>query len=438
MKKLVISLVVLLTAMQANAQSKASLDAAKAVDKAKAEVENPKKATSPQTWVKLGNTYMDAFDAPIKGIWPGASQTEVKMILKDQPIVSSTQEEINGVTYILDTYEDKTLYYDQNGVLTAWVVKVPALNEDILSLSYQSFQKAQTLDAKGSAGKAIGESLKALQTKYQNEGLSAYAIGKYAEASKDFEMAANVAANPAIGLVDSTMAYYAAITAAMAGENARAIELLNNCIAINYVQNGDVYSTLSEAYKNSGDTIKAKEILATGFAKYPSNQGILVSLINIYLESNDNPEKVLEFLKVAQANEPTNASLFYAEGNVYKKLNRFDEAIASFQKSAQVDPNYFFAPFSEGDAYYSKAIDLQNQAQAEADDAKFATLNAQMEQALEDAIIPFEKAFELTQDNDLKSGCAEYLKQIYFRFRDKKDEYLKAYEKYNKFLEENK
>ena len=61
-----------------------------------------------------------------------------------------------------------------------------------------------------------------------------------------------------------------------------------------------------------------------------------------------------------------------------------------------------------------------------------------MEQALEDAIIPFEKAFALTNDKDLQIGTAEYLKQIYFRFRDKKDDYLKAYEKYNKFLEENK
>ena len=110
MKKLVISLVVLFSAMQMNAQSKASQDAVKAVDKAKLEVENPKKATSPQSWVKLGNTYMEAFDAPIRGIWPGASQTEIKMILKDQPVLSTTQEEINGVTYILDTYEDKTLY----------------------------------------------------------------------------------------------------------------------------------------------------------------------------------------------------------------------------------------------------------------------------------------------------------------------------------------
>ena len=61
-----------------------------------------------------------------------------------------------------------------------------------------------------------------------------------------------------------------------------------------------------------------------------------------------------------------------------------------------------------------------------------------MEKALEDAIIPCEKAFSITNEKDRQSGCAEYLKQIYFRFRDKKDEYLKAYEKYNKFLEENK
>lgn len=439
MKKLLISLVLVLFAVQmVNAQSKSTADAQKALDKAKLDVENPKKSTVPATWVKLGTVYLDCYDAPIKGIWQNASHMEIKMILKDQPIVSSTQEEKNGRTFTVDNYADKSLYYDENGALVAWVVKTPVLQENPLQLAYDAFKKAEELDVKKAASKSIAESLKGLQSRYINEAMSAYTLGENKTASENFEKAWMVAGDPLIGTVDSTMAYYAAVTASMAGDQDRTIKFLEYCRSINYDQKGDVYATLAEAYKTKGDTAKAKELLATGFTKYPASQGILVALINVYLESNDNPEKVLEFLTVAQKNEPSNPSLYYAEGNVYKKLGKFNEAVNSFRKAGEVDPKYFFAPFAEGDAYYSMAIDLQEKAQQELDDAKFTELQNQMEQALENAIVPLEKAFSLTQEKDLQLGCAEYLKQIYFRFRDKKPEYQTAYDKYFKFIEDNK
>ena len=35
-------------------------------------------------------------------------------------------------------------------------------------------------------------------------------------------------------------------------------------------------------------------------------------------------------------------------------------------------------------------------------------------------------------------ACAEYLKNIYFRFREKGADYQTNHEKYNKYVEENK
>ena len=71
------------------------------------------------------------------------------------------------------------------------------------------------------------------------------------------------------------------------------------------------------------------------------------------------------------------------------------------------------------------------------DDAKFAELNNQMNDCLKKAIEPFERAFSIAEDPEIKRGCAEYLKQIYFRFRDEKPEYQANYEKYHKFIEES-
>jgi hypothetical protein len=51
------------------------------------------------------------------------------------------------------------------------------------------------------------------------------------------------------------------------------------------------------------------------------------------------------------------------------------------------------------------------------------------------AVEPFEKAFELATSNpNLRTGVAEYLKNIYYRFQDKGDAYVQGYKKYNDFL----
>jgi len=60
----------------------------------------------------------------------------------------------------------------------------------------------------------------------------------------------------------------------------------------------------------------------------------------------------------------------------------------------------------------------------------------EFEESLEAAIEPFEKSFVITDDPQIKQAIAEYLKNIYFRFRDKSEEYKASYEKYNNYLKQ--
>ena len=231
--------------------------------------------------------------------------------------------------------------------------------------------------------------------------------------------------------------YYTAVTAAMAEDFPRAIKYLEECIKINFEQEGDVYSTLADCYKKTKDTVKAMDVLNAGFVKFPTSQGILVALINIYMETGDDTNKLLELLKSAQENEPNNPSLYYAEGNVYIKFNDYEKAIAAYRKSAEIDPNYFWAPFSEGKTYYDWAVAIQEKANMEADDAKYLALLEQLDKTLENSIAPLELAFTKAGDGEpeLKAYVAELLKNVYFRFRDKSEEYKANYEKYNTFLQ---
>ena len=309
MKKLLfIAVAMMFVATQVNAQSKAVSDAVKAMQKAKAETENPKKAASAATWVKLANAYIACYEAPAEGLLPGSPKMQTDLILKGQPALSTEQVEKGGELLTAVTYVDKVLYYNEGGSLMAWTVTKPAV-ENALALAVEALTKASELDTKGAQGKAITDALNAIKNKYFDGAMFDNTLGNYASASIGFENAMNVAAHPVLGMVDSTLAYYTGVTATMAADNQRAIKFYEYCQSINFEQNGEVPAALADAYKQTGDTVKCKEVLAEGFAKFPTNQSILVYLINVYRETNEDPVKVLEILKVAQQNEPNNASL---------------------------------------------------------------------------------------------------------------------------------
>jgi len=298
--------------------------------------------------------------------------------------------------------------------------------------------KAAELDTKNAKSKDITEKLVAMKTRYQSDAMAAYTLGNFKKASAYFEGSVKISSHPLIKQVDTVMMYYTGLTALMAKDYDNAAKYLQMSIDNNYDAKGDIYSSLAEAYKAKGDMAKTKEVLQTGFTKHPTNQSILVTLINSYLESNDDPNKVLALITQAQKNEPMNASLYYAEGNVWKNMKNVDKAIECYKKSMEIDKTYYFGSFAIGAAYYDRAVDIQTAAAEEVDDTKYEALVKQLEENLIAAIEPFESCFSNTSDNEVKLVVAEYLKNIYFRFRDKDASYKAGLDKYTAYLNENK
>ncbi|MBR5907539.1 MAG: tetratricopeptide repeat protein [Bacteroidales bacterium] len=432
MKRLLIALaVVLISLPQMNAQTKEGFKALKELEKAKAAVEKKADAAS---YIKLGNAYSDCFDAPINGIFLGSSHDQTRMLMKGQVVLSSEQEELNGKQFNVDKYMDKNIYYGpQNTVVGYKITKALVEGEDVLAKSMEAYNKAVE---KGAVEKDMKPLFNAVAQRYWQSAMSAYALGDYRDACSLFENSFNAKQHPMVNELDSNALIYAGFAAVLAKENNKAIQIFERCRSLNIVD-GDVYAYLADSYKGAGDTAKCKELLNEGFEKFPTNQGILVSLINTYLETNDDPNKIITVIHKAQENEPTNASLFYAEGNLYKNMKDYDKAIALYRKSAELNPKYVYAPFNEGDLYYQMALDLQDKANNELDDAKYNELQNQMNDCLKKAVEPFERAFNIAEDNEIKSACAQYLKQIFFRFREESAENQANYEKYENFLKEN-
>lgn len=428
------ALAVMLTIQMADAQVKAPAEAKKAVETAAAATENPKKAAKPATWLRLADAYMDAYNAPMGNGWIGANKQELTFLMGNEKPTSTQTVTLAGENYTKETYSTMNYYFNANQQLAIIEVTAPVY-EDALDQALSAYIKAEEVDAKGSKAKDITTGIKNISAKYVEQGMNSYLFGDLKSASTYFEKAVKASESAPDPVIDTMAVYNAGFTAWMTQDYARAESFFKKCLDLGYVEDGEVYAKLADIYSNLDKKDEAKSTLEEGFKAYPQNQSIIIGLINYYIESGEQPDELFALLDVAKKNEPNNASLYYVEGDIHNKLGHKEEAIAAYKKSNEINPDYEFGLIGIGILYYNEALELQEKASTEFDQAKYDAIMLDFEAALKNAIEPFEKAFSITKDNDIKVSIAEYLKNIYYRFRDQGPEYQEGYQKYSSIVE---
>lgn len=412
-----------MTAEQAKTIESASLY----VQKAEEIVNNPEKAAKPSSWMNLGKAYLNSYEVEMGSAMFNMTKQEVDLILNKAPLSSETVE-VNGQALLKETYEDRALYYNAESRLVS-VAPLKKITDDPLLKAANAYSKAYELDPK--KDKDVKEAMKAVYDKCTSEALNLYSRGDLAGAGTAFERAAEIMERAPLSQLDTSSLYNAGYIAYQNKDKEKAGKLLKKCYENGYYSNdGSVYAMLSDIYPDM-----AKKYLEEGFAKYPQSQSIMISLINYYVNTGEDTETLFSLLDKAKANEPNNASLWYVEGNVRAKLNQLDKAVEAYKHCAVIDPNYEYGYIGMGQMYYDNAIKLQEKAQNELDDTKYAELTEQLENSLKNCLEPFEKAYSISKNNTVKVSIAEYLKNVYFRFRESSPDNQKAYEKYAKIVE---
>lgn len=432
MKRIMIALALVASMGVANAQ-KSAADFQKEVEAAKAACNNPKKAEKPATWLNLGKKAFEAYTAPQGNGWVGASAQELQLIMTNAKPTSTAEEVIGGVTYKVDTYPTCKYYFDANGTLAR--IKVTEVYvPDALEVALNAYAQAAKVDPKGTKTKEIVEGISKIAYAYSSEAFNSYYDEDMLGASKLFAKAVDAAATEPNAVTDTLSLYYMAATALIGKDYNTAKDGFIKCIDYGFTEKGEVYAKLAECYKNLGDAEKSKATLEEGFSKCPDNQGILVGLINLYMETKDDPEKLFGLLDKAKVNEPTNASLYYVEGNIRKELGQFDKAVEAYEKCAEVNPDYEFGYVGKGIMYYEQAMKVAQAADEEQDYKKYDVLLNEYYDTMAKSIEPFEQAYSVCKDEQVKGSIAEYLKNIYYRLREKGADYQAGYEKYNEIV----
>lgn len=437
MKRILIALAVLLSVQVADAQVKTPEAAKKAVESAEAAAQNPKKNTKVATWLKLATAYMAAYDAPVGNVLLNTPRMQLAYMMGNEKPMAVEEVTVDGQPFKKEVYSNKNLYFDASDVVRFIEVTQPVY-EDALASALAAYAKAYEVDAKKSKEADIKAGIKNISQKYFMDGMNQYALGDHKTAAILIGKAADASETAPLSEVDTTSLYNAGFVYWAMKDYETAKTYFQRCLdAEYYYENGEVFAKLGDVYFKLGDKENGVATLEKGFTKFPQSQSVLIGLINYYLESGSNTDRLFELLAEAKKNEPENVSLYYVEGNIHKQLGDFDKALAAYKECAVVNPNYDFGYHGQGALYYDLAVDLSTKASEELDDNKYAELQAQCEKALLNAIEPFEKAFEVTENPQLKLNAAEYLKNIYYRVSSLEDKYMEGYNKYNAYVKEN-
>ena len=428
MKKVLLALALACTLQAAYAQ-KPDADMQKAVDKALAVTQDAKKAAKPATWINLGKAYMTAYKNPMANVAMGVDQATIGMMFKEKPKGVQTVE-IQGQPFTKQSYSHLDLYFNAAGQLQMAVVTKPSIGGDILAEAANAYTKAFELGAKE---KDVAPVIKEIVDAYYQDAFNAYNLGDLAKASDLFKGAADVSAQSSLVERNDDAAYNTAFTALATKNYARAEEYYNKCLENGYTSEGNIYASLSEVCLAKADTVAAKKYLANGLTQYPDNPSILTNLINLYLATNEDPAKIVELLDEAKKAMPDNASLYYVEGNIYTGIKDYENADAAYNKALEVSPNYDFAYYGLANVLLKRGEDLVDEMNAldVREYRKYDELQAKLVQVYKDAVIPFEKCYEVTTNPDMKAAAAEFLKRLNFQLRNEDPKYKADYEKWD-------
>ncbi len=307
---------------------------------------------------------------------------------------------------------------------------VKNLAEDPLKEALESYKKALELDDKDRNDNSVKIKLTLLINDFTNQAVQAFNDENYEKALKSFEQILEVqnmdlikADNP--DAIDTVIIFNTGLAAYNAQNYDKAIEYYKE--AAKYGYNGaKTYNLLANTYQLKGDTIGSLNVLKEGFEKYPQDNGVLTTMIQIYLDQ-DKKDEAMRYLELAIEQDPTNATYYFAQGTLYEKMGQTEKAIDSYNKAIDVNDTYFDAYYNLGALYYNKGVK-----QIEVANAVPASENEKYQEELKKADQWFEKALPFMEKcHELKpeqSLTLESLKNLYYR--------LKMMDKYNAILEE--
>ncbi len=197
-----------------------------------------------------------------------------------------------------------------------------SLCDDSLTVCYQAYKRALSINDKPGIHNEIKYKIALLDNELQNAAAKAYNDENYGYAFTRFEQVLCLKQLPDIKgdtevEIDTALVYNCGLAALKAEDYDKAIAMLNRAVKVGYGEASTIVMVAS-AYQSKEDTIGAIRVLEDGLAKYPGDEVILTSMIQLFIDS-DNTDKALKYLDMVLVNQPTNAKYYILKADLYNQ-----------------------------------------------------------------------------------------------------------------------
>ncbi|MCZ4694520.1 hypothetical protein DWB61_05650 [Ancylomarina euxinus] len=308
------------------------------------------------------------------------------------------------------------------------------LSETPLDIAYEAYMKCLELDVKNKYGKAVKAQMTNLIPDYTNRAVQFYNSEDYSGALNAFEKVLEIenlemfkADNLA---VDTAIIFNAGLAAQKANKLEAAIKYYKQTISYNYGE-AKAYAYLSKVLKDNGNDEESLTYLHKGFELFPNDAYMLVELINHYLLGGV-PNKAAEYLDKAIALDPENGSYYRAKGNLYEKTNEPAKAKEMYEVAFAKDSTDYISQYNLGVLQLNVAEEARKVANDIIDQKKYDAAIKNLYKLYEEALPYFTKVVEIKPD---EQNSVSTLKELYFKLRNEKPEYMQKYEEFKAKLD---
>ena len=264
----------------------------------------------------------------------------------------------------------------------------------------------------------IYQRVEIVKSNYYNSGYELFKTQDYAAAAPLFKKAYDIAKT--LGTSDANDMLYAAGQASMLSKDFNtALEYFTE-LKNNGMENGDVYRHLAACYNGLGNAEQAMAMINAGLEKDPGDANLILEKVNAYLKEGKGAEAVQDLTKLLEL-DPENAQLLFVLGTIYgddtnEALYDTEKARQYYEQALKIKPDYYDATYNIGVLYTTMANKYIEQANeitgfSKAEQEQYNGLIEQANELLRTGLPYLQRAYEAQPSDDVKN----VLRSIYVK-----------------------
>ena len=257
-----------------------------------------------------------------------------------------------------------------------------------------------------------------VMTTYYTKGADDYNAGKFAEAAPMFKKAYDIAKS--LGSADANEMLNLAATSALRAEDYNTALGYFTEVKNNGTETADLYRHLAACYNGLGNAEQAMAMINAGLEKDPSDANLILEKVNAYLKEGKGAEAVQDLTKLLEL-DPNNAQLLFVLGTIYgdesnEGLYDTDKARQYYEQALSIKPDYYDATYNIGVLYTTMANKYIEQANeitgfSKKEQDQYNSLIEQGNELLRTGLPYLKQAYDAQPSDDVKN----VLRSIYVK-----------------------